>query len=190
VAKWLTRWSAKPVFEGSIPSRCSIYLSRLCAQDPNYLQGSFRHQRKIVECCGIPLKPDGTPGQAKPGLTPIFCHAVPEMSACAPCIKERRLKCINATSFHRKSGQMGHPALVAGEARCHPSALSVLATQGLLLRACYRPAPIAGSAAAIAVSRSGTLIGLETYPSIPASIQRSRSPLMAWAVMAMIGMWV
>jgi len=23
VAKWLTRWSAKPVFEGSIPSRCS-----------------------------------------------------------------------------------------------------------------------------------------------------------------------
>ncbi len=23
MAKWLTRWSAKPVFEGSIPSRCS-----------------------------------------------------------------------------------------------------------------------------------------------------------------------
>ena len=27
VAKWLTRWSAKPVFEGSIPSRCSIPLA-------------------------------------------------------------------------------------------------------------------------------------------------------------------
>jgi hypothetical protein len=24
VAKWLTRWSAKPVFAGSIPARCSI----------------------------------------------------------------------------------------------------------------------------------------------------------------------
>jgi hypothetical protein len=47
VAKWLTRWSAKPVFEGSIPSRCSNYLSRFCAQDPNSLRVPFLHQRKL-----------------------------------------------------------------------------------------------------------------------------------------------
>jgi hypothetical protein len=55
----------------------------------------------------IPLKPHGTPGQAKSGLTPISCHAVQERSACASFIKERRMECINATSLHRKSGQWG-----------------------------------------------------------------------------------
>jgi hypothetical protein len=65
--------------------------------------------KKRVEGCGIPLKPHGTPGQAKPGLTPISCHAVLERSACAPFIKERRMECINATSLHRKSGQWGTP---------------------------------------------------------------------------------
>jgi hypothetical protein len=29
VAKWLTRWSAKPVFMGSNPIRCSNYLNSL-----------------------------------------------------------------------------------------------------------------------------------------------------------------
>src|SRR6202453_4237921 len=53
----------------------------------------------------IPLKPTE-------GLTPISCHAVLERSACAPFIKERRMGCINATSLRRKSGQMGHPALL------------------------------------------------------------------------------
>jgi len=58
----------------------------------------------------IPLKPTE-------GLTPISCHAVLERSACAPFIKERRMGCINATSLRRKSGQMGHPAFVAGVAK-------------------------------------------------------------------------
>ncbi len=48
------------------------------------------------------------------GLTPISCHAVSERSACAPFIKERRMKCINATGFRRKSGQMGTPTFVTG----------------------------------------------------------------------------
>src|ERR1700679_3456423 len=52
----------------------------------------------------IPLKP-------KYGLTPISCHAALERSACAPFIKERRIKCINATSLHRKSGQWGTQSL-------------------------------------------------------------------------------
>src|ERR1700677_4793428 len=52
----------------------------------------------------------------KYGLTPISCHAVLERSACAPFIKERRMECLDATSLRRKSGQMGHPAFVAGEA--------------------------------------------------------------------------
>jgi hypothetical protein len=48
------------------------------------------------------------PTQAqRTGLTPIFCHAVLERSACAPFIKERRMKCINATNLRRKSGQWG-----------------------------------------------------------------------------------
>src|SRR5271154_761812 len=48
----------------------------------------------------IPLKP-------KDGLTPVSCHAVPERSACAPFIKERRMEYINATSLRRKSGKWG-----------------------------------------------------------------------------------
>ena len=56
----------------------------------------------VIKACGIPLKP-------KNGLTPISCYAALERSACAPFIKERRMVCINATSLHRKSGQMGHP---------------------------------------------------------------------------------
>src|SRR5271163_706423 len=64
-------------------------------------------RKKHVEYCGIPLKP-------KPGLTPISCHAVLERSARAPFVKERRIKCINATSLHRKSGQWGtQPSLLA-----------------------------------------------------------------------------
>jgi hypothetical protein len=72
-----------------------------------------------VERCGIPLKP-------KPGLTPISRHAVLERSACAPFIKERRMECLDATSLRRKSGQMGHPAFVAGEAGSIESLLSRL----------------------------------------------------------------
>jgi hypothetical protein len=58
------------------------------------------------------------PTQAqRQGLTPISCHAVLERSACAPFIKERRMKCINATSLRRKSGQWGtQPSLPVREA--------------------------------------------------------------------------
>jgi len=66
----------------------------------------------------------GRRGRQKQGLTPIFCHAVLERSACAPFIKERRTECINATSLRRKSGQMGHPTLVAG-ARSRGSVLGM-----------------------------------------------------------------
>jgi hypothetical protein len=55
------------------------------------------------------------PTQPKPGLTPISCHAVLERSACAPFIKERRMKCINATNLRRKSGQMGRTAFEWGK---------------------------------------------------------------------------
>jgi hypothetical protein len=44
------------------------------------------------------------------------------------------------------------------------------------------------SASAMAISSSESLIGFEIYPSIPAARQRSRSPFIAWAVIAMIGM--
>jgi hypothetical protein len=67
----------------------------------------FLFNNKRGKSRSIPLKP-------KHGLTPISCHAVLERSACAPFIKERRMECINATSLRRKSGQMGHPAFVAG----------------------------------------------------------------------------
>jgi hypothetical protein len=50
------------------------------------------------------------PTQAREGLPLISCHAVPERSACAPFIKERRIKCVNVTGPRSKSGQMGHPA--------------------------------------------------------------------------------
>src|SRR5271168_1816738 len=76
---------------------------------PTARRGRPNDKKRLVECCGIPLKP-------KYGLTPISCHAVLERSACAPFIKERRTKCINATSLRRKSGQMEHSAFVAGQA--------------------------------------------------------------------------
>jgi hypothetical protein len=55
--------------------------------------------------------PTARRGRQRQGLTPISCHAVLERSACAPFIKERRMKCISATGLRRKSGQMGHPNL-------------------------------------------------------------------------------
>jgi hypothetical protein len=58
--------------------------------------------------------PTARRGRQRQGLTPISCHAVLERSACAPFIKERRMKCINATSLRRKSGQWGTPTFVAG----------------------------------------------------------------------------
>jgi hypothetical protein len=77
-------------------------------------------QKRSVECCGIPLKP-------AEGLTPIFCHAALERSACAPFIKERRMECINATSLRRKSGQWGTqpslPAKKAGHHECAPNSV-------------------------------------------------------------------
>ena len=36
--------------------------------------------------------------------TPISCHAALDMAAYAPFRKERRMKCVNATNLHRKSG--------------------------------------------------------------------------------------
>jgi hypothetical protein len=72
-----------------------------------------------------PLKP-------KYGLTPISCHAVPESSACAHFIKERRIECINATSLHRKSGQWGTQSLCC---RCNfsPNRLRIGRTMNRLL---------------------------------------------------------
>ena len=37
-------------------------------------------------------------------LTRISCHAALDKAACAPFRKEGRMKCTNATKFHRKSG--------------------------------------------------------------------------------------
>ena len=61
--------------------------------------------------------PTARRGRQKQGLTPISCHAVPERSAYAPFIKERRMERINATSLHMKSGQMGHPTFSTGLGR-------------------------------------------------------------------------
>jgi hypothetical protein len=42
-------------------------------------------------------------------ITPNFLHAALDTSACAPFIKERRMKIPEPTTFHRKFGDMGHP---------------------------------------------------------------------------------
>jgi hypothetical protein len=68
-----------------------------------------------LAACRLPFSLGGLGFEAQAqtqGLTPISCHAELERSACAPFIKEGRMECINATSLHRKSGQMGHPAWV------------------------------------------------------------------------------
>ena len=49
---------------------------------------------------------------------PNFLFAALDMAACAPFFKERRMKFVEPTKLHRKSGVWGHPAfrreLVAG----------------------------------------------------------------------------
>src|SRR5271168_4100538 len=97
-------------------SRRIVILKRNASQIYRVIQRLGDDKKRCAECCSSPLKPHGTPGQAKPGLTPISCHAVLERSACAPFIKERRMECINATSLHRKSGN-GAPSLCVGERR-------------------------------------------------------------------------
>ena len=81
------------MIEKRIGGTCCVSLATDTLAAPN-------GKKRRVECCDIPLKP-------KPGLTPISCHAVLERSACAPFSKERRMRCINATGLHRKSGQWG-----------------------------------------------------------------------------------
>src|ERR1700679_2180021 len=56
---------------------------------------------------GIPLKP-------KRGLTRISCTRHQATATCAAFIEESRMKFTNANKLHRRSGGMGHPALVAG----------------------------------------------------------------------------
>jgi hypothetical protein len=101
---------------------------------PDTKQSLSVHRESEGESSGIPLKPHGTPGQAKDSLTPISCHAVLERSTCAPFIKERRKGCINATNLRRKSGQIGHPAFVAGGVETQ----YCLITQSLALRSAAR----------------------------------------------------
>ena len=83
------------------PVGMTILWGRWVEKENRRSLGFARDDNKgAVERCGSPLKPT-------PGLTPISCHAVLERSACAPFIKERRMECINAISFHRESGQWG-----------------------------------------------------------------------------------
>ncbi len=41
---------------------------------------------------------------SRPERTRIACHATLDKATCAPFCKEGRMKCTNATKFHRKSG--------------------------------------------------------------------------------------
>jgi hypothetical protein len=61
----------------------------------------------------IPLKPHGAPGRATTGLTRISCTRIHSTAACAAFCKESRMKVGEFTKFHRKSGGMGHPTVVA-----------------------------------------------------------------------------
>jgi hypothetical protein len=44
----------------------------------------------------------------------ISCTWAQETAACAAFIEESRMRCINATKLHRKSGGVGHPSFVVG----------------------------------------------------------------------------
>jgi hypothetical protein len=50
-------------------------------------------------------------------MPPNFLYAAPDRTAYAPFIKERRRKFREPTKVHRKSGDVGHPATVAGVER-------------------------------------------------------------------------
>jgi hypothetical protein len=45
-----------------------------------------------------------SPLSSRPERTRISCHAALDKTTCAPFRKEGRMKCTNATKFHRKSG--------------------------------------------------------------------------------------
>jgi hypothetical protein len=56
----------------------------------------------------------------RPERTWISCHAALDKSTCAPFRKEGRMKCINATKFHRKSGGAKWRDLLFTIPRCRP----------------------------------------------------------------------
>ena len=87
MAKWLTRWSAKPVFMGSNPIRCSI---RSIAQGSIWKCGAGYCSGKCSECgaflCHLPVSPllNGVRGLGRYALrmgnrrlTDIPLHLVP-----------------------------------------------------------------------------------------------------------------
>jgi hypothetical protein len=74
---------------------------------------SSRPERSEVE--GSAVRPSDSPNLPyqtstpnrsviRPERTWISCHAALDKSTCAPFRKEGRMKCINATKFHRKCG--------------------------------------------------------------------------------------
>ena len=58
---------------------------------------------------------------SRPERTRISCHAALDEAACAPFRKEGRMKCTDATKFHRKSGVAERRDL-----RCAPRASQIL----------------------------------------------------------------
>jgi hypothetical protein len=68
----------------------------------------WRPGRLEGEACGIPHLAKNERD------APNFLYAPLDRTAYAPFFKERRRKFREPTKLHRKSGEVGHPAMVAG----------------------------------------------------------------------------
>jgi hypothetical protein len=64
----------------------------------------LRPTQGMKNCFYSFLCPFLTEVSSRPERTRISCHAALDMTTCAPFRKEGRMKCTNATKFHRKSG--------------------------------------------------------------------------------------
>jgi hypothetical protein len=57
---------------------------------------------------------------------PNFLHAALDETACAPFFKERRMRRVEPTNLHRKSGNVGHPGSVSGQETPHSKTHAIL----------------------------------------------------------------
>src|SRR5580698_6153482 len=80
-------------------------MTHLIATNISIPNKRLRYQHlNLEQVSTVPTSQSQTEVSSRPERTRISCHASLDKTTFAPFRKEGRMKCINATKFHRKSG--------------------------------------------------------------------------------------
>ncbi len=126
VAKWLTRWSAKPVFMGSTPIRCSNYLTVF--ESDSIRKAARRRPFSSGTCYSQQLPPSQQVGCPQHGLT-VAAEADRDKIITAANTDDRTLIFINSPWFSVKNDTT---ITKNGAVKCEPRSRISLDSQVVL----------------------------------------------------------